>query len=69
MLPPSECQKRNCKHLGGFINEGEEEGMERVVCKAFPKGIPDEIAFGNNKHLKPFPGDNGIQFELKEKES
>ena len=69
MLPPSKCQKRNCKHLGGFINEGGEEGTERVVCKAFPKGIPDEIAYGNNKHLEPFPGDNGIQFEPKEKES
>jgi len=37
-------------------------------CKAFPKGIPDEIILGENKHTEPFPGDHGIQFEPREDE-
>ena len=33
------------------------------TCNAFPKGIPLEIIRGDIDHLKPFPGDNGIQYE------
>jgi len=33
------------------------------VCKAFPKGIPEEILSGRNKHTKPFKGDNGIHYK------
>jgi len=32
-------------------------------CSAFPDGIPLEIWNGENKHQKPYPGDNNIQFE------
>jgi len=32
------------------------------VCKAFDT-IPMAIWLGKSKHLKPFPGDHGIQFE------
>ena len=35
------------------------------ACKAFPKGIPNEIIDGDVKHNKPYEGDNGIQFEKK----
>ncbi len=34
-------------------------------CKAFPKGIPIEIAIGDFDHTKPYPGDNEIRFEPK----
>ena len=32
-------------------------------CKAFPKRIPKEIFSEEFDHTKPYPGDNGIQFE------
>jgi hypothetical protein len=50
--------------LWGVIRS--EEGEERVTCAAFPKGIPDEIAYGDNPHTEPYPGDQGIQFEPSE---
>ena len=41
-------------------------GSSTRSCEAYPKrgSIPDEIWFGKNKHLKPFPGDGGKQFVL-----
>ena len=35
-------------------------------CKAFQE-IPIEIWEGKHNHKTPYPGDNGIQFEEKEK--
>lgn len=37
------------------------------TCKAFPRGIPNEIWLGTNDHTKPYKGDQGIQFEAVEK--
>lgn len=62
MIPEPNCFTRKCKHFIGVKNDGDET-TERVYCAAFPDGIPAEIAFGSNKHIKPYPGDNGIQFE------
>lgn len=64
MMPPPECYLRKCKWYSG-IDEvgGEGEQYQVPVCAAFPNGIPDKIAYGNNKHLKPVKGDNGIQYE------
>lgn len=38
------------------------------TCAAFPAGIPKEIRTGENRHTTPFPGDNGIQFEMASEE-
>lgn len=32
------------------------------TCKAFPKGIPQEIRSGYNDHTKEYPGDHGIRY-------
>lgn len=37
-------------------------GMFRE-CKAFPKGIPEDIWTGLFDHKNPHEGDHGIQFE------
>lgn len=63
MLPEPRCFTRNCVHYFGVKWLGPEENSEAHVCNAFPDGIPNEIAYGDNLHLKPFPGDRGIQFE------
>lgn len=32
-------------------------------CDAFPNGIPEQFLSGEKKHIEPFIGDKGIQFE------
>lgn len=65
MILEPRCFQRKCKHFTGVLQDDvlEHELTERVVCKAFPQGIPDTISYGNDLHLKPVRGDNGIQFE------
>lgn len=46
----------DCKHDRGDM-----------TCLAFPSGIPRDITYGNHKHTKPYPGDNGILFEERKK--
>jgi hypothetical protein len=52
-----------CKHLHRDLN----------TCDAFPDGIPIEIQQSNVKtgkmpfdHRKPYPGDNGVRFEIRD---
>jgi hypothetical protein len=35
-------------------------------CEAFPDRVPREIYTGQFDHREPYPGDNGIQFELRD---
>lgn len=51
----------SCKHL-----RFEPDPKKLVVprCDAFPKGIPTEIGVDGFDHRNPFPGDNGITWEL-----
>lgn len=63
MLDEPNCYTRKCKHFIG-VEGGCTEGYEYLVCEAFPDGIPDEIAYGNNKHLTSFAGQlNEIVYE------
>jgi hypothetical protein len=65
MLIVPECFKRRCIHLlGAEKSDPEDEETEYLVCEAFPGGIPDEIAYGDNLHLTPLPGqENSIVYE------
>lgn len=62
MIIEPKCRKRECKHFSGVQNMGD-ESTEYVYCRAFPKGIPSKIAYGDNLHIEPYPGDGGIQYE------
>lgn len=57
MTTPREprCSERKCKWLIGFF-----EG--KYVCEAFPKGIPQDIAFGPSLHIVKRRGDRGITY-------
>ena len=58
------CYGRRCKHYKGFIEI--EDDFVVNYCSAFPKGIPDEISYGNNEHNEPFKDQgNDIVFEKK----
>ena len=63
-----ECSKRECEiwiETGNFISHTEDPNDEGTipVCKAFPKGIPKDVVWGDNPHIKPIRGDNGIQYK------
>lgn len=53
------CSERECKH---FLGVFQKDGQYVPYCSAFPDGIPDEIAYGDNLHTKHFPGDHGILY-------
>lgn len=73
MLVTNNCWIRECKYYLGIkqyknekANEYEEK-TERDYCEAFPDGIPDEIAYGDNKHSEPVLGqENEIVYEREE---
>ncbi|MCX7998724.1 MAG: hypothetical protein N3A69_07195 [Leptospiraceae bacterium] len=55
----------SCKHIfvePTFVHLENGESTKR--CKAFPNGIPLEIFENKFDHENPYPGDNGIRFEL-----
>jgi len=58
------CYTRRCRHFLGVRQDVEgDETTEKVVCRAYPLGIPDAIAYGKNPHTKPYPGDGGRRYE------
>jgi hypothetical protein len=63
MLVTPKCAERKCRHLRGVWQKDGTELTEVPVCKAFPSGIPRNIAYGDNPHTEPVMGDRGIHFE------
>lgn len=53
MIIEPNCFKRKCIYFKGVSQPDGTELTERVVCLAFPQGIPNEIAYGDNKHETP----------------
>jgi hypothetical protein len=51
MILEPNCYKRECKHYGGVKDDGPLERDERNFCRAFPDGIPEDIAYGDDLHL------------------
>ena len=68
MLREPHCFTRQCAHFLGVSQPDGTEKTERVVCVAFPDGIPDEIAYGDNPHTEPYPGDDGVLYEQADEE-
>ncbi len=52
MLEEPECHKRKCIHFHGVKQPDGTEMSEVVYCKAFPDGIPEDIAYGGNGHTE-----------------
>ena len=48
-----------CKHLTSF---------KMMTCKAFPEEIPLEVWKGIERHDEPIEGDNGFQYELRDRD-
>ena len=64
MIMEPHCFKRRCKHYLGILQPDRSEGSEVPYCEAFPKGIPEEIAYGDNEHDEPLADqENDIVFE------
>lgn len=51
----------DCKNM--IMISSSPEGEPFGKCKAFPEGIPYDLLHSKFEHNKPYPGDNGIQFE------
>jgi hypothetical protein len=60
------CSKRNCIHYQGVEEFIEGDPLsQNHICDAFPNGIPEEISYGDNLHLKPLENqENEIVFEI-----
>lgn len=63
MIAEPKCSIRNCRHFQGVKQSDGTEMSEVPYCEAFPDGIPDSIAYGDDLHLVPVPGDHGIIYE------
>lgn len=53
MIRVPKCYIRKCRHYKGVKQVG---NAEVPFCLAFPNGIPHDIAWGGNGHLRPVKG-------------
>lgn len=67
MLFAPTCKLRGCFYFKGAVQPDGTEKTEIIICEAFPQGIPNEIAYGENLHLHPVAGQVGTFVFKKEK--
>lgn len=65
MMTQPRCSVRQCIFFEGIAEMAPGDETSQVpVCAAFPKGIPADISYGENKHLTVQPGqDAKITYE------
>lgn len=64
MIAPPNCHKRKCVYYKGIKWLEDEEDSEVPYCAAYSDGIPDDIAYGSDKHLEVRDDqDNEIVYE------
>lgn len=69
MILPPNCWDRNCKHYQGIMQPNDTEMTEKPYCRAYPEGIPNDIAYGDDKHLEVREDQkNAIIYEEEENE-
>lgn len=67
MIFPGKCYDRKCKHWIGVQQPDGTEASERIVCMAYPNGIPRDIWEGLDLHLAVRSDQqNSIVFEKRE---
>ncbi len=44
-----------------------QQSIDRLGCKAYPRAIPAAIIKGEHDHRQPYKGDNGIRFKARPK--
>jgi len=52
MIAIPKCKIRKCINFNGIVQPDGTELTERVVCDAYPAGIPNDIAYGDDLHLQ-----------------
>ena len=60
---PQDSQCRRCVHFVGVWSPTDSEIGERLICRAFRRGIPAPIIANEHDHRHPYPGDGGVMFE------
>ncbi|WP_406278311.1 hypothetical protein [Embleya sp. NBC_00896] len=57
-----------CAHFRQRVNGDSRTTADRYIayCSAFSEAIPRSISPGGYDHRRPYPGDNGIMFEMKD---
>lgn len=50
MIMAPKCYERRCRHYIGVAQPDGTEESEMNVCRAFPRGIPEDIEDGRDLH-------------------
>ena len=59
MIIEPKCSIRKCIYMQGVIQPDGTELSEVACCLAFPMGIPQDIAHGDDKHTEIIEGQVG----------